>query len=127
VRLLALLLSCSLLAIGCRANAPVYNIRDAPVSASKARPSLEEVGVAIRRAGTSLGWRMTPREPGHIQGTLYVRTHVAVVDVNYTTRAYSIRYADSTDLNFDGDSIHPNYNRWIQKLDDAIRAQLLAL
>ena len=49
---------------------------------------------------------MTPVGPGHIEATLYIRSHIAVVDVHYTTRSYSIRYKDRTDLNYDGDSIH---------------------
>lgn len=100
---------------------------DAPVSASKTRPSIEEIGVAIRRAGASLGWHMAPTEPGHVVGTLHKRSHVAVVDVLYTTKTYSIRYKDSTDLGYDGQGIHPNYNGWVQRLDDAIRAELLSL
>lgn len=115
-----------LFAIACRANVPVYNVRDAPVSTSKSNVTLDEVGTAIRRAGTSLGWHMTPSEPGHIVATLYKRSHIAVVDVHYTKKSYSIRYKDSTDLGYDGHGIHPNYNGWIDKLDDAIRMQLLA-
>ena len=56
-----------------------------------------------------------------------MRSHVAVVDVTYTTKAYSIRYKDSTNLGYDGEGIHPNYNGWIDRLDAAIRAELLKL
>lgn len=76
------------------------------------------------RAGKSAGWQMKEMKPGYIFGTLNVRKHVAVVDVNYSVKSYSIRYKDSTELNYDGGKIHPNYNGWIQNLDKAIRAQL---
>jgi hypothetical protein len=52
---------------------------------------------------------------------------LAVVDVNYSTRSYSITYKDSTELQYDGKSIHQNYNGWVQNLDKGIRAQLSAL
>lgn len=115
-----------LLAAGC-ATQPVYNVMDASIVASKADPSLDEVGRAIQRAGASLGWQMKQTKPGHILGTLQLRTHVAVVDVNYTAKSYSIVYKDSTNLNYDGTSIHRNYNGWIQNLDKGIRAQLSLL
>lgn len=106
---------------------PVYNVTDAPVAASKPNPSLDDVGKAIQRAGVTLGWQMKDTKPGHILGTLYLRKHMAVVDVNYSAKSYSIVYKNSTELNYDGQNIHPNYNGWIENLDKAIRAQLSAL
>ena len=114
-------------AVGCRGSVPVYNVTDAPVAASKPNPSLDEVGKAIQRAGVQLGWEMKEMKPGYIVGTLNIRKHLAVVDVNYSTRSYSITYKDSTELQYDGKSIHQNYNGWVQNLDKGIRAQLSAL
>ena len=116
-----------LLAGGCRAPMPVYNVTDAPVAASKPSPSLDEVGKAIQRAGVALGWQMKETKPGHMLATLALRKHEAVVDVNYGVKSYSIRYKDSTELGYDGQNIHPNYNGWIQNLDKGIRAQLSLL
>ena len=116
-----------LLAVGCRAAIPVYNVTDTPVAASKPNPNLDEVGKAIQRAGVALGWQMKETKPGHMLGTLVLRKHVAVVDVNYSVKSYSIRYKDSTELGYDGQNIHPNYNGWIQNLDKGIRAQLSVL
>ena len=113
-----------LLAAGCRGSVPIYNVTDAPVAASKPNPSLDEVGKAIQRAGAALGWQMKETRPGHMLGTLNLRKHVAVVDVDYSVKSYSIRYKDSTELNYDGQNIHANYNGWIQNLDKGIRAQL---
>ena len=116
-----------LLAGGCRAPMPVYNVTDAPLVASKPNPSLDEVGRAIQRAGVALGWQMKETRPGHMLGTLVLRKHVAVVDVNYSVKSFSIQYKDSTELGYDGQNIHPNYNGWIQNLDKGIRAQLSIL
>ena len=113
----------ALLIVGCR-SAPVYNVSSAPITASKANPTLSDVEKAITRAGVSLGWQMRSTKPGHVLGTLLLRTHRAVIDINYDTASYSITYKDSTDLNYDGTNIHSNYNGWIQRLDSAIRAQL---
>ena len=116
-----------LLAVGCRGSVPVYNVTDAPVAASKSNPSLDEVGKAIQRAGAGLGWQMKETKPGHIIATLQISGHVAVVDVNYSVKSYSIRYKDSIELNYSGQNIHRNYNVWIQNLDKEIRAQLSSL
>jgi hypothetical protein len=70
---------------------------------------------------------MMPRQPGTMEGVLVLRSHRAVVDITYDTAAYSIKYKDSSDLEYDGSSIHSNYNGWVQNLDKAIRAQLTAL
>jgi hypothetical protein len=116
-----------LLAAGCRGSVPVYNVTDAPVAASKQNPSLDDIGKAIQRAGLTLGWQMKETRPGQILGTLNLRKHVAVVDVIYSVKSYSIKYKDSTELDYDGGNIHPNYNGWIQNLDKGIRAQLSTL
>lgn len=120
------LLGAALLLAGCTSK-PIYNVVEAPIGAAKPNPSMEEIGRAIVRAGAGLGWQMTPNQPGHVTGRLALRTHVAVVDINYTPKTYSIRYRDSTNLDHAGTTIHRNYNGWIQNLDKAIRAQLSAL
>jgi len=120
----ALLLGLALAAFvaGCR-TAPVLNVVDAPVVANKP-PSMQDVQDAIRRAGAALGWRMEPVKPGLIQGTLELRTHKAIVEIPYSTTAFSIKYKDSVNLDYTGDSIHSNYNGWIQNLEKGIRTQL---
>jgi hypothetical protein len=67
---------------------------------------------------------MVPQGSGKIVGTLALRTHLAVIDIAYDTKAYSIRYKDSSNLDYTGTSIHNNYNGWIENMDKAIRAQL---
>lgn len=107
---------------GCR-SAGIYNVSAAPVVANKA-VSMDDMQKAIVRAGVGLGWQMKPVSPGLIVGTLNLRTHMAMVDVNYDTKTYNISYKDSSNLDYTGDSIHKNYNSWVQNLDKGIRAQL---
>lgn len=114
----------TLLVIGCRTS-PVYNVTDAEFLNSGS--SEDDIGRAIKKAGISLGWAMKTKEPGHIVGTLMLRDHVAVVDINYTKTDYSITYKDSTNLDYDGTVIHSNYNGWIQNLSNAINTQVSAL
>ena len=116
----------ALLIVGCRGATPVYNVESAPVAANKPATT-KDVENAIIRAGGTMGWKMVPRGPGKMEGTLELRTHRAVVDIDYDTKKYSIKYKDSANLQYDGTNIHQNYNGWVQNLDKAIRAQLMAL
>lgn len=114
-----------LLLAGCRAN-PVLNIDNAPIEIS-APHSSDDIKKTIIRAGAGLGWTMKAKKKGHIQGTLFLRKHVAVVDINYSKNAYSITYKSSQNLDYDGTNIHKNYNSWVQNLNRQIQAQLSAL
>ena len=128
---------------GCRTS-PVYNIQDQHVTTNIDNHTEEDVKKAIIRAGGGLGWKMNADKPGHVLGTLFLRSHIAIVDITYDLNKYSITYKDSTNLDYeaagqqatdaDGSSyvneteiIHSNYNGWIQNLDRAIQAQLGAL
>jgi hypothetical protein len=104
---------------------PVYNVSQSPIVA-KVRTS-DDVSKAIVRAGTGLGWLMVPDRPGHITGTLKVRAHLAVVEIDYNPKFYSIKYRESANLNYDGTNVHRNYNSWVQNLDRQIQVQLSAL
>jgi hypothetical protein len=115
------------LVTGCRGGGAIYNIKDAPINtASGSTPSLEDVQKAIITAGTGLNWSMAVVKPGHIVGTLNVRSHQAVVDITYNSKTYSITYKDSTNLKYNADkqTIHENYRSWIQNLDNNIRGRL---
>ena len=120
-----LLAAAFVLLAGCR-SAPVYDVVASPVATGKP-VSMANVESAIIGAGTGLGWQMVPQSPGQIEGVLTLRDHRAVVVVNYDTKSYSIKYKDSTNLNYDGKSIHSNYNGWVQNLDKAIRSNLAVL
>ena len=115
-----------LLGTGCRTPVPVQNVDDVAIPASGQR-TLDDVAKAIQRAGTSLGWRMDPIQPGLMRATLHVRSHVATVSVIYDSARFSIRYRDSSGLGYDGETIHPNYNGWVKKLSDAIHKELAAI
>jgi hypothetical protein len=121
------MLSAVLATVG-HAAQPIYNVVGAPiVTASGKAPSTQQVQVAIIRAGTALGWQITPDKPGKLTGRLNVRSHQAVVGIEHNAKQYSILYRDSVKLDAKDGQIHRNYNGWIQNLDKGIRTQLSLL
>jgi hypothetical protein len=116
---------CFVVLAGCR-SAPIHDVVAAPVVTTKP-VTMEAVQTAIVVAGTGLGWRMEPGKAGTVTGVLELRDHRAVVEVTYDTKAYNIKYKDSSNLDYSGTSIHKNYNGWVENLDKAIRVQLARL
>ncbi|WP_026802997.1 hypothetical protein [Aliarcobacter lanthieri] len=109
---------------GCRA-ASVYNVVDTPVSL-KAGVSDDNIYGAIKTAGAGLGWQITKVKPGLAQGQLNIRKHTAIVEIPYSANSYSIKYKSSSELNYNAEknTIHNNYNGWVQNLSNAIQVQL---
>lgn len=112
---------------GCR-TAAVYNVPNSPVEAAK-KVSDEKVYDAIKTAGTSLGWIVKKVKPGVAEARLNIRKHMALVEIRYNNKNYSINYKNSMNLNYDSQkgTIHSNYNGWVQNLDNAIQVQLSAM
>lgn len=113
---------------GCGRAATVQNVENQHITANS-KVTLDQVGDAIVRAGAGLGWIMKKEKPGHIVGTLPIRSHLAVVDILYDTKEYSINYNRSENLNYnqEDNTIHKRYNGWIANLNRAIAAQLSAI
>jgi hypothetical protein len=124
VFLLSLSLSLVLFTTGCSGGHAVYNVKEAPVTMRSENYTLSDVEKAIVKAGRSLGWQMQKAKPGHIIGTLYIRRHMAKVDITYNRLSYNIEYKDSDNLKYDGTSIHRKYNQWIRNLSQRIRSNL---
>lgn len=125
-RVSALLICLALAAIvGCRAGGQVYEVKDAPVEADKPL-TLDQVQKAIIDAGIKQTWIMTPVKPGEMLGEYNVQSHQIHVLIPYTTKNYSILYKDSSNLRYDPvkRTIHVNYAKWIERLDNEIKARL---
>ncbi|MGD9553727.1 MAG: hypothetical protein AB7D96_06230 [Arcobacteraceae bacterium] len=112
---------------GCR-TASVYNVMENPVNVNKG-VSDDQMFKAIKMAGLNLGWQITKVKPGLAQGQLNLRDHMAVIEIPYSKDSFSITYKNSSNLNYDAakNTIHSNYNGWIQNLSNAISLQLSAL
>lgn len=89
----------------------------------------DDVFKAIARAAGGLGWIVQKQSDGVVQATLNIRDHQAVALINYSATDYSIQYKSSVNLNYDASeqTIHSNYNGWIQNLDNAIKLQISLL
>jgi len=130
-RLIAGLALITVLAIaGCRA-APMYSPSDIafakpPTSVQKAL-TMEDYKNAIIRGGSKRTWTFQEEGPGHLVGNVAVRNkHFATVDVLFDTESFTISYKSSQNLNYNASrkEIHPNYNAWIQILQDEIQAEI---
>jgi len=107
---------------------PIYNVVAAPIAPNPAA-TLDNIGKAVTRAGLQLGWKISSQEPGKAEGVLVLRTHTAVVDITYDTKAFNITYKSSINLDYkpENKTIHSNYNGWIKNLEKAITVQTSVL
>ncbi|MFK7944698.1 MAG: hypothetical protein AB8B85_17565 [Paracoccaceae bacterium] len=128
-----LLLVAILAVAGCR-NMPVYNPQNvsfAPSAASSSKQlRLKDFKNAIIRAGAKRGWAFTQKAPGHLIGKVTVRgKHYAEVDVLFDQEAFTINYRNSRDLKYmpENNTIHKNYNTWINNLQKDIQSEITIL
>jgi hypothetical protein len=114
-----------------RGGAPLVTFDDVAIATSDGKkPPLDRVKTAVIRAASDRGWVASVKNPNTVRATYTKGKHSAVVDVVYSQSSYSIRYVDSTDLNYSSDkdgkpTIHPAYNKAVtalrQKIDGALR------
>jgi len=122
LKLSIFLLLTSFVMTSCK-SAHIYNVHQHKIIHKK---SSKRIYSAIKQAGRSLGWRITSIRPGVAKGRLYIRKHMAVVNIYYNRYSYSIRYSYSKNLKYNAQkkTIHKHYNGWIKNLERAIDARL---
>jgi hypothetical protein len=109
---------------------PIINHNDVLIEQRAGKPrTAAQVKQAIMNAPAPRSWEFSDAAPGVLVGTLHVRgKHTIVAEIRYSADRYSIIYRDSVNMKYSpGGStgmIHPFYNRWIDELRDAIRAEL---
>lgn len=121
----SILLISIVISSGCTPNQPVYNVEHAAVPAAGKQLSADQVRTAIVRALVQKGWSVTDESKGHLEAQIHVRSHMARMNIDYSPTHYSITYKDSAVLNYDGTTIHRNYNKWIMLLQNLINRELL--
>ena len=124
---LAILASCFCFSAPCTAaTRPVDIVEPAMTSLSAyGNPSAKQVGDAIIRAGTIIGWQMTVEGSADVViGFLQTRGHTVTVEIPYSANGYAVKYRTSTNMNAGGGKIHPNYNRWVDRLFRNISAEI---
>ncbi len=122
--LFALLCLPCLSVASCR-SAPLFT--PPPILLQEPRSDIHD---AILRAMVHRGWRPTNDEPGKITAQVLVRgRHKATVDVLYGNDKVEFAYVSSENLDYRNEggaqTIHKNYNTWVQLLRDDIEAQLV--
>jgi hypothetical protein len=121
--LVMIVMAAVLVLAGCQRVVPVHNVPETQVYIP-AEGDAGAVREAIVAGARAKGWRVSEEGPGHIVASIAVRSHTAVADIFYDATSYSIQYKDSSNLKYDGERIHRNYNKWVILLDQQIQANL---
>jgi len=110
---------------GCTSK-PMIKIYDEPISSpiKGEQKSFESVSEAIMSGAQKSGWVPTYIKPGTIEANLLIKEFRVKVEIPYTIDKFSINYISSENLDYDGKTIHRNYNRWIIKLYRYIQIEL---
>jgi hypothetical protein len=111
---LSILVCIAVLVCACGSKSVIYN----PETQFTAT-DVSKVEAVIFQVCTKLGWKPNKIEDGIIEATLRQRAHTAVIHIIYTDKDYKIIYQSSDELDYSAknNTIHPNYNRWIERLD----------
>jgi hypothetical protein len=128
LRLAAIALAFLALNAHARGSVPIINHEAIPATSASGQPaSAEQIRTALQTAGAPRGWQITPAGQGKALAVLNVRgKHSVSADVAYSLGQYSIKYRDSSNMNYEPSGvIHPKYNMWVQTLVDETRIQLL--
>lgn len=87
------------------------------------------VVLAIKRGLAGRDWQVIGEQPGRIDADINVRNkHNARIRIDYNERDVTIRYVSSINLDYSTQTgvatIHRNYSRWINFLQDDINRNL---
>jgi hypothetical protein len=128
LRLFAIALTFAALNAHARGNVPILNHDAVQAVTGAGKPaSPEQIRTALQAAGSPRGWTITPAGNGKALAVLDVRgKHTVSADITYASGQYSIKYRDSSNMNYEAgsNSIHPKYNMWVDQLVRDTRAQL---
>ena len=108
----------------CGTSKPVLNIDDAPIAGTH---TTDQVRMVIATVAKKRGWVVEDVGPGLLKATFSGHSHRAVVNIPYTTTTFSIHYVDGTNLDYNGKTIHRNYDRWINNLREDIQKELAGI
>src|SRR5512140_970614 len=62
--------------------------------------SEKAVAKAVRVGVSQRGWIITRQDPGFVEATLHLRTHMARIGINYDTQQVKVRYLESENLDY---------------------------
>lgn len=96
---------------------PLYTVYKHEIPTSTQILDESKVRDVILQAGINRRWLMEEKKTGLILATHKRGSHLAVVEIKYTQSTYSIRYANSSNLLYNGSTIHRTYNNWVKNLE----------
>jgi hypothetical protein len=92
--------------------------------------NLKQVEKAVRVGVVKRGWEITKSGSGSVEATLHLRDHMAKILVTYDTQHVTLKYLDSSNLDYavekDGPVIHRNYRNWVHNVMLDINVELQA-
>lgn len=101
---------------------------DPPPVAVPSNVSEKELVKQIKKAFVGRNWSIEKEEKGSIKATLYLRSHVARVSVDYTKDEVTLTYLSSENLAYKEKKgkryIHKNYLTWIQNVRNDLNKNL---
>ena len=115
----------SIVFVGCGTSS-VYNVMKSEI---KQKVSQENVFNAIKKAGYSKGWVVKKVETGLAKAVLHYENSKAVVEIPHSSKTFSINHVSSVNLDHNKikGTIHPKYNKWVQKFENAINHELKSI
>ncbi len=125
---------CAAQAVFARGPVPIVERPSEPiVTGSGKGVNGEAFTKAAVNAGAAVKWEVVPATDGKsLRATYRVRNkHVVMVDIVPAPASFSVKYADSVNMNYAVQNgapvIHPSYNQWVGQLVDSIRVELKKL
>jgi len=100
---------------------PIQNVENASIPYDL---DMEIIKKAVIDGCANGNWVGRHIKDGHVQCTLYIRSHMAKVDIRFDENSYSITYNSSENLKYKAGRIHRNYNKWVQGLNGSIQITL---
>lgn len=112
--------------LGCRKGARIEEMH----GVASTQISMRQMEKAIKIGCIQSGWTPKNIDANTIEASIVVRgKHTVVVSIPYSAGAYSIKYKSSINMNYElkkegGYSIHPNYNKWVTRLQQYIERNI---
>lgn len=99
----------------------IYNVEEKRVSQSEIKTlSTKQVRNIIVEAAKDNGWDVAKVKPGLLSARIKWNTHVANIEIPYSSKSYSINYVKSVNLIINKTKIHHRYNSLVLALEKAI-------
>ena len=101
-------------------------IQNVPAQSIIVKLSKADVFKSIYRAGMIKGWDMYKMSDGLVEATYSKKNYSVVINIKYSANSYGIYYKSSRGLKYNEDTqtIHKNYNVWIDRLKRQINMEL---